>query len=249
LRTLYLAGLSQRSAEWGQDLHATTIVRRQQCGRSFEEAHRRPRVAAPAHAPGGRSELFRSSAPEEPRPFVHRPERLERAVRLLEVVADDLVELLAPAREPLREALVQLGSELFRDPFVRGVSDQPVAEAERVLDRLMRLDQVLSDERRQAGTGRPVAVRGERCQRLPLELRPDHGRAFEHVALLLGQAVEAGGEERMNRGRQALGLALFAQDREQLLHEQRVSFGGLADPCADLILELRPGDEPLDQLV
>ena len=52
------------------------------------------------------------------------------AMSLLEVVADDLVDLdEVVGREPAGEALVQLGSGRLRQRLVGGVPDQQVAEA------------------------------------------------------------------------------------------------------------------------
>ena len=75
------------------------------------------------------------------------------ARRLLEVVADDLVELDQLARvrvEPVGEALVQLGARLLRQRVVRGVADQQVAEPERVV----------AGERRRRRAGSAPCARG-----------------------------------------------------------------------------------------
>ena len=56
--------------------------------------------------------------------------------RLLEVVADDLVQLDQVARraaQPVGEPLVQVGPGCLGQGVVGGVADQQVAEAERVL--------------------------------------------------------------------------------------------------------------------
>ncbi len=52
------------------------------------------------------------------------------------------------------------------------------------------------------------------------------------VPLLVGKRVEAGGEERLNRRGHVLGVAPFREHREQLLDEERIPFGHLADPGA-----------------
>jgi hypothetical protein len=58
-------------------------------------------------------------------------------IRLLEVVAEDLLvfgqALAGRPLEPLREPLVEVGALLLGHRAVRGVADQEVAEAERVL--------------------------------------------------------------------------------------------------------------------
>jgi hypothetical protein len=76
---------------------------------------------------------------------------------LLEVVAEDFVELdqrRAVSLEPLGKALVQLRACRLRQRVIRGVSDQEVAEAERVVRgdlRGVRTDQALADERDETG--------------------------------------------------------------------------------------------------
>ncbi len=75
---------------------------------------------------------------------------------LLEVVADDLVELDeigAVALEPRREALVQRGPRGLGQRVVGGVSNEEVPEAEAVLagdDRGIGRDQLLAHQRRRA---------------------------------------------------------------------------------------------------
>src|SRR5215207_4804304 len=96
-------------------------------------------------------------------------------MRLLQVIADDLVELLTPAIEPAREPFVQLGPEFLRDAFIGGVAEQDVPEAEGVFDRLMRPDQFLADECGKLRPSGPAPVGGELAERLPLELEPYHG--------------------------------------------------------------------------
>ena len=68
-------------------------------------------------------------------------------MRLLEVIADDLVELLAAFFQPTRQALVQIRAQRFRDPLVRSVAEQEVLEAEGVLQHLVRADELLAHKR------------------------------------------------------------------------------------------------------
>ena len=75
------------------------------------------------------------------------------AVRLLEVVAEDLVALhKVVLREPVRELLVQLRPSRLRKRLVGGVADEQVPEAVTlVLGKRRRhgTDQLLADERRE----------------------------------------------------------------------------------------------------
>ena len=106
------------------------------------------------------------------------PELGAVAAGLLEVVAEDLVQLdeLGPVLlQPGCEALVELGAGRFRQRVVGGVADQQVAEAEAVLAGELRLvgpDQLLAHERGQAR--RHLGLLG--CERLD-------GAAVEDLAL------------------------------------------------------------------
>ena len=86
------------------------------------------------------------------------PQLDETGVRLLEVVADDLLELLVTTVEPVGEALVEIRALRFRDTVVGGVTDEHVAEAKRVLDRLVRADQLLAHESREPCARRATPV-------------------------------------------------------------------------------------------
>ena len=70
---------------------------------------------------------------------VDRPDRGAEAVRLLEVVPDDLLELAQPvpgrALEPSGVALVQVGAGALRKRPVRGIADQGVPEPVRLVAR------------------------------------------------------------------------------------------------------------------
>ena len=126
------ARVTERPTEPGQSAQKPHIVVRQHGDRTFEQAHRSPAVA-PGHPTLGRGDqVLGGPRCELGCPLTDRPKLGQRAIRLLEVIPDDLAELLAPWLEPVGEALVQLGAELLRDPRVRGVADQYVPEAERV---------------------------------------------------------------------------------------------------------------------
>ena len=78
---------------------------------------------------------------------------------LLEVVAEDLLELLADALavEPVGETLVQLGSQPLRHRLVRRVADEDVTEAEAVVageTRAVGADELLAHEREQVRADR-----------------------------------------------------------------------------------------------
>ena len=126
---------------------------------------------------------------------------------LLQVVADDF--LLPDDRfpshllQPVRGALVQLSASDLRGRVVRRVADQQVAEAERILARQRRslgVDQLLANERHQI---RRQALAGVLRYEVPHaadgEILPDDRRRLEHRSLVWREAIQAGGEQRVDR--------------------------------------------------
>src|SRR5262249_42082336 len=119
------------------------------------------------------------------------------AVRLLEVVADDLL-VLEHARtgrtlEPVRETLVEVGARRLGERPVRGVANEEVPEAKRLVAgerRALRPDDVAADERREAVLQQHVGKLGhELAQRAvvedrALDRRPDEDRALTRRQLL-----------------------------------------------------------------
>ncbi len=128
--------LEQGVGEVRRKRESRLVVLRQQARRTAEQRAAGVEIAAFEGSSPGRRET-RGSATREP------VERRIRAVelgpvpmRLLEVVADDLVALdEVVRREPLGEALVQLGSGRLRERLVGGVADEQVPEAEALVVR------------------------------------------------------------------------------------------------------------------
>ena len=87
-------------------------------------------------AAAGRRQSLRRATGDIALAVVHRAELGRVAVCLLEVVADDLVELdqvLPVLLQPGCESLVQLRARGLGQPFVGGVPDEQMPEAEGVL--------------------------------------------------------------------------------------------------------------------
>ena len=103
--------------------------------RSTEEVGCSRHVATTHRPPAGRAEALRCLAPEIAPVPVKRAELPEVAVRLLEVVGEDLLVLaLAPrsrvdAHRPRSRTLVQLGPCPLQQVLVGGLPDQNVVEA------------------------------------------------------------------------------------------------------------------------
>ncbi len=105
--------------------------------------------------------------------------------------------------EPVREALVQVGPGRLRQRVVRGVPDQEVPEAERIVLRQRRgrrPHELLSDEAHQLCGDRRVVGR-ERLHCAAVEDLPLDGAALERASLADRQLVEPRSEQRLDRRR------------------------------------------------
>ena len=157
----------------------------------------------------------------------------------------ELDELLPVLLEPAGEALVQIGPDALRQRVVGRVSEQEMVKAERFLTRKLRLvgaDQPLARERGQPRHHLPVGrerLHGAAVEDLALD-RP----ALEHRALVGVELVEAGGEQRPERGRDGDLALRLAGHRHHLGEEERVAAGGAGDPLAQVVVEALPAAAP-----
>ena len=208
-------------------------------GPSPRASERRP---APVSRAAASSASARSAAPE----------LAPVARRLLEVVADELVLLLALV-EPAREPLVQIAPKLLRQRVVGRVADQQMPEAELAV--AGRADELLPDERserlRRFAQGRLV---GEPFDRAPAKVLALHRGSLEHLPLLAGKQVEPRREQNLDRRRhrQLAHLSgrrpatfvdpdqvVLEQERDHLLDEERVAACRLLDPDPEIGLDAR----------
>ena len=203
------------------------VRRHERCGslqqvRSREVVDPRERPAA-----GGRQ-----SPPRRRRQcdVLRCPELGAVATGLLEVVAEDLVQLdeLGPVLlEPGGEALVQLGACGLRQCLVGRVADQEVAKAEAVLAGQLRLRSGLISSLRTSAARRGVTgVLG--CERLNgaavEDLALDRA-ALEHRPLRCLELVEACREQRLQGRRNDHLTFRLGGHRQHLLDEERVAAG------------------------
>ena len=134
--TFELTAAHEHPRELEHRLEVHPVVGAADVDRPLQETFGRGKVGAThcSHA-GGEQPACRSRGEL----LVPHPELLSKDERLLEVVADDLVELeggrVRSPLEPLRVALVELGPELLRHRPVRRVPDEQVPEPIRVLAR------------------------------------------------------------------------------------------------------------------
>ena len=203
------ARLDQGRPQHRQQLRAAAHVAGREGHRPLEERHGRGPVAAPQRAVAGGLQPLRAARGERLGLLAAPPELDQEAVRLLEVVAEDLLELVhalaGRSLEPVREALVELGARLLRQRAVGGVPEQDVAELEGLVvgeARPVGPDHVAPDQRRQAPVDAPGQGGGrERAHRLAVEDAALDRDAREQRPLLLRQAVEARAEQRLDGGR------------------------------------------------
>src|SRR2546426_28548 len=120
------------------------------------------------------------------------------AVGLLEVEADDLLELCPSLAyrplEPVGETLVKLGPSRLSQRLVGGVSDQEVTEAVGVLGGMCRAhgpDQIATDERPEHAVDGLAGPRGREIDdRAGRELATGDRGALEHRTFVRLQSVE-----------------------------------------------------------
>ena len=187
-------------------------------------------------------------------------ELLAVEVGLLEVVGDHHVEVAGEVfrrrLHPRADLEMQIGSGALEQPSVRGVADQHVVEPD---DRFVapvgagRLDLLLAAQPLDHGVEIVAAGVGQqRGQGAERELRPDDRRQLEHPSLGVGEALDAGGEQRLDRRRHLdrLGVdgeiptvsdlhdhAVVDEHPHQLADEQRVAVGRVGQAGGELLGE------------
>jgi hypothetical protein len=144
-------------------------------------------------------------------------------VRLFEMEPDKLVDAFRPVLEPARDALVEVPALRLRQRRVGSVPDEDVVEAESALALPLHSEQAL------ANAGQQMRVEGDLLLALqqvqnefPRELRAADSGALQHRELAWLEAVEAAGEQRIQRWRQRVRFAALRRVRQQLLNEERV---------------------------
>ena len=260
-------GHQQRLTVVREEAQPLRMIRwKQGCG-AAEQVRRRRDVTASERAASGRREAASAVLADRAPAVVERAELREVAARLLEVVAEDLLELGATVAvhlvRPRDEPLVQVGAGALEDRVVGGVADhdvlEPVLSVVAVLDVM---DEVLLGERRQlrAHPRRHLRRREGADRRLGEDVPDDRG-GLDHGALAVGESVEASREQCLDGGRDvqlveraggvpaavsALEGALVDEHAEQLLREERVPLGSGDDTVEDLGLDGPTAQHRLD---
>ena len=149
------------------------------------------------------------------------------------MVAEDLVELegrlsAAALLEPTREPLVELCAERLRHRSVRDLTDEDVTEAVRIVaggERALRQISSLRIEGREVRVDVDAQLVGHELRdRAAMEHLTLDGAALQHDAHVAVERVDAGLEERLDRGRHRdLATALFANHGEHLFDVERIA--------------------------
>ena len=186
-------GEGEESAEAGQDPGGPA----KEGGGTAEERRGSRDVAAREGSSSRRRQPPGRVLADRPPVVVQRAELREIRPGLLEVVAEDLLELHAAiavdAVGPCHEPLVQIRPRPFQDPLVGGVADHDVVEAVRaVLALVDAVDEVLLRQRRELERDAGRHVRGrERSDRRLRKHVADDRRRLEHGPLGSLERVEA----------------------------------------------------------
>ena len=207
-----------------------------QVGRAVPEVDLGEDVPPVARSASGGCQPFRGACAQS---GIGRAELHPVAIRLLQVVPDDLVELeeLDPVLlEPRRVSLMEVRTSRFGERLVRSVAEEEVAEAEAVVagdERLVRSNDLLADECGQARSDLGVVgcdrLDGAAVEDLALDCAP-----LEHAALGRLELVEACSEEGTERRRDGHRAVRLGGDGEHLADEERVAACGACDPLAQL---------------
>src|SRR5215218_1328366 len=215
----------ERRAEAREKLRARVVVEREERGGPLEQVDRGRDVAPIERSPTRGIEPLRRFRGEGTLAFAHRPEILLVPVRLLKVEADKLLVLDQPSLrrpfEPVCEALVELAAGFLAEELVCGVPNEAMSEAEGVViaeSATVVVDKLPPLERSENFVeGARVEVVDELGEGTPREDAPLHRRPLNDATLAARKAVDARGEERLDRRRDVELASVFGLHREHLL--------------------------------
>ena len=233
-----LADVHQRLAQVGEQVEPVLVEGRKERRRAPEQVRGGRHVAAGERPVAGRSQPLGRLPADGSAAVVERAELGEIGVRLLEVVAEDLLVLARAVAVhlvgPRHEALVELSPMPLQEAGVGGVADQDVLERVRRAgghDLGVRLDEPAPLKAAQVlGDGRPARLGHELDDGRLGEHQAHHRRRANDVALAPVEPVEPGREESVNRRWYGDVAARRVLDhRQHLLEEERVPACGLDD--------------------
>ena len=209
---------------------------------------------------GGGAEPLRGSLRQQQRRLVDRAELGPVPMHLLVVVGDGDVDFgtrLDVVLEVASDTFVQVGATALEEASVGGVAHQDVVEP---VDGVVAgpgsgwFEEVLPAESIDEGTESAGDVAaGDRAEQPTVELGPDHGRELDDSSFVVGEALDATGEQREDGGwdldrididREMPAVAGAGEDAivNEHLHEfadeQRVAFRGFGEAVDQVGREL-----------
>ena len=230
LRALQAADLEQGGPHGRQQLRAGAVAGRQERQRALEEGDLRRQVAAPVHLVGRLGETPRRAVRERLEPRGGRAQLAGGAVGALELRADAGARVghrVAEVDEPAGQPLVRVGPRGQRHRLVGRVADQRVPEAKRALtgdEREGGAHELALRQRVERGLHPGASERGhERLQAADVEGLPFDRARLDEPPLRRVERVQAGGEQRVQGGRERAVLGALAHVGRELLEEERVA--------------------------
>ena len=250
VRRRQLARLGQRLAGLDEQHRAQRIALGSIHTGSTKEVRGRGHVPTGVGSPAGGGQAIGCSDTQLHAMRIKRSKLGQVPVCLLQVVAQDLLELEAAIRPrvalvgPVHEPLVQAGACSLQQAVVGGVPDEDVVEpvARVVVQHRGLVDQLTAVERREMSRAGLVAVGRASTSGPPT---PSNSRPMTDAGSMTArspcaEAVQPGREQRVDGGRDgdlpdvvgespvALDLpdgALVDEHRDELFHEQRIALG------------------------
>ena len=140
--------------------------------------------------------------------------------------------------QPAGQRHVQVSPACFRKQAVGRLLEEGMGEAIPPLLAANRLDQIAAADVVEVGVDRPVDQRGHRRGR---EVAARHRGNAQHLALRVGQRLQASRQQQTDRRRQTLDALRVTDQRRQMLGEQRVTLGDAGHPLSLLRPERWPG--------
>ena len=226
-----LAGEEEHGTQAQEAFRALGGIFGCQVGDSLKEVPGGGHVASLLSPTRSRIKPFRGAHTERTHAVIDRTDLGLVAIRLLQVVADDLLDLRQPVAnllfEPARVAFVELRPQPLDERAVGGIAYEGMAEAKGCLVHEASLcgerGELLLLERPQP-LGRDSDVRVEqRRNRAAVERLAFHRTTFQGFPLRRRQAIEACRQQCAQARRNGCRVTRLPQQRRGFVHEQRIA--------------------------
>ena len=183
--------LNQRIGQIREQFDSRRVFACENRRRSTEKIDGRGCISATKRSLSGRSQLLCCSSSYVLGRTVDRTQLAAISIRLLEVVAEDLLELqlaaalLVDRLSPTDESLVEVGTRSLEQAPVGGVLDDRMAESVELILPSSWADELLGRQRLQVRRNTGGGLPGDEVDDgLDREAETDHGGRIDHLALL-----------------------------------------------------------------